>query len=70
MTYTDHDVSIEVTNDQAASNNRGQHVVLPGHGLIGMRERVAVFDGEFSAQPRPGGGFRVAARLPFRTAPS
>jgi hypothetical protein len=30
-----------------------------------MRERVAVYDGEFSAVPRPGGGFRVAVRLPL-----
>jgi signal transduction histidine kinase len=65
LSYTEQDVSIEVTNDEAPSNNRGQYVVLPGHGLIGMRERVAVYDGEFSAQRRPGGGFRVAARLPF-----
>ena len=65
LSYTEQDVSIEVTNDEAASNDRGQHVVKAGHGLIGMRERVAVFDGEFSAQRRPGGGFRVAARLPF-----
>lgn len=66
LSYTEQDVSIEVTNDDAPSNDRGQHVVQAGHGLIGMRERVAVFDGEFSAQPRPGGGFRVAARLPFQ----
>jgi signal transduction histidine kinase len=35
-----------------------------GRGLIGMRERVAVFGGEFSAAPA-GRGFRVAARLPL-----
>lgn len=35
-----------------------------GHGLIGMRERVSLFNGEFTAGPRPGGGFRVTARLP------
>jgi signal transduction histidine kinase len=70
LSYTDRDVSIEVTNDEAPGSDRGQHVVIPGHGLIGMRERVAVCDGELSAQPRPGGGFRVAARLPFQASPS
>jgi signal transduction histidine kinase len=30
-----------------------------------MRERVAVFGGEFTAGPRPEGGFRVFARLPI-----
>ena len=36
-----------------------------GHGIIGMRERVAVFGGEFAAGPRDTGGFRVFARLPI-----
>lgn len=35
-----------------------------GHGLIGMRERVAVFDGILEAAATPDGGFRVHARLP------
>jgi signal transduction histidine kinase len=34
-----------------------------GHGIIGMRERAAVFGGEVSAGPRPGGGWRVRAVL-------
>ncbi|MER7843611.1 sensor histidine kinase [Kitasatospora sp. NPDC096077] len=40
-----------------------------GYGLAGMRERVALLHGEFSAGPRPGGGFRVAALLPIPAAP-
>jgi signal transduction histidine kinase len=35
-----------------------------GHGLAGLRERVAIAAGDFSAGPTDAGGFRVAARLP------
>jgi signal transduction histidine kinase len=41
--------------------------VSGGHGLIGMRERVQLFAGELDAGARPGGGFRVWARLPAET---
>ncbi|MEV6875474.1 sensor histidine kinase [Amycolatopsis sp. NPDC051128] len=61
VTGGDGEVSIEVLDD-----GRGGEAV-PGHGLIGMRERVAVYGGEFTAAPaRP--GFRVFARLPYETA--
>jgi signal transduction histidine kinase len=42
-------------------------VALPGagHGIIGMRERVTLLGGEFSAGPLPGYGFRVSARIPL-----
>ncbi|MEV4164645.1 sensor histidine kinase [Nonomuraea dietziae] len=39
--------------------------MVEGHGLIGMRERVMMYGGTFSAGPGPSGGFRVAATLPY-----
>jgi signal transduction histidine kinase len=35
-----------------------------GHGIVGMRERVAAYGREFTAGPLPGGGFGVTARFP------
>lgn len=40
----------------------------PGHGIVGIRERIAVHAGEVSAAPRPGGGFRVRAVIPRASA--
>jgi len=64
--YRDQDVTVEVTDDGrgvVTSVSDGQ--ARTGHGLIGMRERVQAFGGDFQAGPCPGGGFRVAARLPL-----
>lgn len=41
-----------------------------GHGIIGMRERVMLLGGEFSAGPRPGYGFQVVAHIPLTTGSS
>ncbi|WP_225801862.1 sensor histidine kinase [Streptomyces sp. NK15101] len=37
----------------------------PGRGLLGMRERCQLLGGDFNAEPTPGGGFEVMARLPL-----
>jgi signal transduction histidine kinase len=55
----DGQLSIEVTD-----SGRGGSAAGTGYGITGMRERAALLGGDFSAGPRPGGGFRVAARLP------
>jgi signal transduction histidine kinase len=64
--YGPSEVFVEVTDDGREGDI---HEPMPtngvGHGLIGMRERVSVFDGDLSACPQPGGGFRVAAHLPL-----
>ena len=53
-------LSIEVTD-----SGRGGSTAGTGYGITGMRERAALLGGDFSAGPRPGGGFRVTARLPL-----
>jgi signal transduction histidine kinase len=55
---------VEVTDDGRPGPSTGG-----GQGLVGMRERVALYGGEFSAEARPGGGFQVAARFPLHAAP-
>jgi signal transduction histidine kinase len=39
--------------------------VRAGQGLIGMRERAAVFGAEIEVGPLPGGGYRVWVRFPL-----
>lgn len=57
------ELGVEVTDD-----GRGGPVGGEGHGIVGMRERVALLGGRFTAAPRPEGGFRVVVRLPLPAA--
>ena len=54
---------VEVELASSRSGGSGQ-LVSSGLGLVGMRERVAVFGGTFDAAPTGDGGFLVQARLP------
>ena len=61
--YDDDGVTVQVDDDGSGS---GSDTVDPagGNGLPGMRERATALGGSLTAGPRPGGGFRVRARLP------
>ena len=67
--YRPHDIRLEVTDDGAGASEHDLSTAT-GHGLVGMRERVELYGGDFRAGPRPGGGFRVAATIPFDHEPS
>ncbi|GAA4208172.1 hypothetical protein GCM10022220_24610 [Actinocatenispora rupis] len=58
-------VRVEVADDGTRPVRTGHR---PGHGLLGMRERVAMHGGTMTAGPRPGGGFTVTAHLPVPAA--
>ncbi len=63
LRYLDAEVELTVRDDgRATTAGDGQ-----GHGLAGMRERVALHRGTLDAGPRAGGGYEVRARLPVRS---
>jgi signal transduction histidine kinase len=58
------DIHIEVTDDGDPAGPAGRLGIVVGHGITGMRERVAAFGGSLAAGPCPGGGFRAPAKVP------
>jgi signal transduction histidine kinase len=56
-------LEVEVVDD--GTRQTDQLDGTAGHGIVGMRERVALLGGELETEQRVGGGYRVAARLPM-----
>jgi signal transduction histidine kinase len=65
--YGPDSLDLEVTDDGRGVSGCEPGQEEGGRGLIGMRERVALFGGELSVGPMPEGGYRVHARLPLRS---
>jgi signal transduction histidine kinase len=61
------EISVEIANEArpAAGPPTTETPAGPGHGIVGMRERVGAFGGWLVAEPRPDHGFRVLARIPL-----
>jgi signal transduction histidine kinase len=63
VSYGSEVLQLEILNEGGSDENGAGG---SGHGLVGMRERVALYGGKFESGPRRGGGFAVRALLPVR----
>jgi signal transduction histidine kinase len=63
LRYENDALDVEIADDGRGPPPDGE--LVDGHGLLGMRERVALFGGSFQTFARPGGGFVVRARFPL-----
>jgi signal transduction histidine kinase len=64
VAYRSKELEVAVRDDGAAA----PHDAEAGHGLLGMRERVAVYGGSLIARPRAGRGFELLATVPLEPA--
>ena len=66
LRYRSAELEISVTNNRGEGPppGSGREPASPGFGLIGLRERVGLLGGDFSAGPHDDGGFTVRAVLP------
>lgn len=65
VTCSDTAIVAEIHNDGATEPSADAAVPGAGHGLIGMRERVALYGGTLVAGPSTSGGFQVRANIPI-----
>jgi signal transduction histidine kinase len=66
--YRPRELQIKVSDDGRPAGPGAAYGQPPGpggRGLIGLRERIAIYHGELDAGPRPGGGWRISARIPL-----
>jgi signal transduction histidine kinase len=64
VSYGEHGVELEIVDDGPGRDDAGDG---GGHGLVGMRERAAIYGGSLRSGARSGGGYEVNVRLPFGT---
>jgi signal transduction histidine kinase len=65
LAFEDDALVVRVADDGRGAPGGTSEGTSGGHGLVGMRERVAVLGGHLETGPAPGGGFAVTARLPL-----
>jgi signal transduction histidine kinase len=72
LAVCDREIRLDVTDDGPPAG--GERPAGPGageaggHGIVGMRERIAAFGGRLTAEPLAGRGFRVTAQVPIEGA--
>jgi signal transduction histidine kinase len=68
LCYRAHEVELIVLNSASTATNGRPRTSTQssGHGLVGMRERVAIYGGLLEARPETDGGFIVRARIPVQ----
>ncbi|WP_036318702.1 sensor histidine kinase [Microbispora sp. ATCC PTA-5024] len=67
--HEQNELSVHVEDDGHGGADGPARVAGKGHGLVGIRERVALYGGVLRIGPRSGGGFEVRARFPLKDRP-
>jgi signal transduction histidine kinase len=65
ISYGSEALRVAIRDCGARRNGQATRPRIAGHGITGMRERVALFGGTLTAGARPEGGFEVVATLPY-----